>query len=117
MELKEYFESVKGRGVLATADGEGRVDAAVYATPHFIEDEKIVYGHTGDIRDHRASQGVGEGHVDTVEGEPYFFVVQIEYPYLHGRSNRGSMASGPACRPASASRRGGWAWFPRSSLS
>ena len=43
MKLKEYFESVKGRGVLATADGEGKVDAAVYATPHFIDDETVAF--------------------------------------------------------------------------
>ena len=43
MKLSEYFESVKGRGVLATADGEGKVDAAIYATPHFLEDETIAF--------------------------------------------------------------------------
>ncbi len=43
MTLKEYFESVKGRGVLATADSEGKVDAAIYATPHFIDDETIAF--------------------------------------------------------------------------
>ncbi len=43
MTLKEYFESVKGRGVLATADADGKVDAAIYATPHFIEDETIAF--------------------------------------------------------------------------
>ena len=43
MKLKEYFESVKGRGVLATADEDGKVDAAIYATPHFIDDETIAF--------------------------------------------------------------------------
>ncbi len=43
MNLREYFESVKGRGVLATADGGGKVDAAMYATPHFIDDETIAF--------------------------------------------------------------------------
>ena len=38
MELKEYFENTEGRGMLATADGDGKVDAAVYARPHFMED-------------------------------------------------------------------------------
>ena len=38
MELKEYFESTKGVGVLATADADGKVDAAIYARPHFMED-------------------------------------------------------------------------------
>jgi hypothetical protein len=46
MDLKEYFDDTKGVGVLATADGEGKVDAdgegkvdaAIYARPHFMED-------------------------------------------------------------------------------
>jgi hypothetical protein len=43
MKLKEYFGSVEGRGVLATADADGKVDAAIYATPHFIDDETIAF--------------------------------------------------------------------------
>jgi len=38
MDLKEYFDDKKGVGVLATADAEGKVDAAIYARPHFMED-------------------------------------------------------------------------------
>ena len=44
MDLREYFENVKGLGVLATADASGRVNAAVYARPHFMDagDENTV---------------------------------------------------------------------------
>ena len=42
MKLKDYFESVKGRGVLATADADGKVDAAIYATPHFMDDDETI---------------------------------------------------------------------------
>lgn len=38
MDLKEYFASVKGAGVLSTADDKGVVNAAVYATPHSSDD-------------------------------------------------------------------------------
>ncbi len=38
MSLKQYFENTKGLGILSTADSNGRVDAAVYARPHFMED-------------------------------------------------------------------------------
>lgn len=41
MGLKEYFENTKGFGVLATADSQGHVDAAVYARPHVMEDGTI----------------------------------------------------------------------------
>jgi hypothetical protein len=41
MDLKEYFENTKGFGVLATSDKQGRVDAAVYARPHVMEDGTV----------------------------------------------------------------------------
>jgi len=34
MDLEAYFENTEGRGVLATADGDGKVDAALYSRPH-----------------------------------------------------------------------------------
>jgi hypothetical protein len=43
MNLSEYFENTKGVGVLATADSEGKVDAAIYARPHIMEDESIAF--------------------------------------------------------------------------
>ena len=43
MELKEYFNDTKGVGILATADGEGKVDAAIYARPHFMEDGTLAF--------------------------------------------------------------------------
>ena len=41
MNLKEYFENTKGLGVMATADGDGKVDAAVYSRPHVMEDGSL----------------------------------------------------------------------------
>jgi hypothetical protein len=41
MELKEYFENTEGRGILATADSDGKVDTAIYARPHFMDDGTI----------------------------------------------------------------------------
>jgi hypothetical protein len=37
MKLSEYLESVKGVGVLATADAEGKVNTAIYSRPHFLD--------------------------------------------------------------------------------
>ena len=31
MDLKNYIENIKGRGILATANADGKVDAAVSA--------------------------------------------------------------------------------------
>ena len=43
MSLKEYFENIKGLGVIATAGADGRVDAAVYARPHIMEDGLLAF--------------------------------------------------------------------------
>lgn len=43
MNLQEYFEKTKGTGVLATADSSGKVDAAIYARPHFLEDGMLAF--------------------------------------------------------------------------
>lgn len=41
--LQEYFESSKGFGVLATADSKGKIDAAIYSRPHFLEKETVAF--------------------------------------------------------------------------
>ncbi|MFC2018090.1 pyridoxamine 5'-phosphate oxidase family protein [Chloroflexota bacterium] len=38
MDLGEYFEQTKGRGILATADASGKVNVALYSRPHFMDD-------------------------------------------------------------------------------
>ncbi len=43
MNLSDYFENVKGTGILATADGSGKVNAAIYARPHFIDENTLAF--------------------------------------------------------------------------
>jgi len=43
MNLKEYFENADGLGVLSTADSNGNVDSAIYATPHIISEDTIAF--------------------------------------------------------------------------
>ena len=43
MLLKEYFEQNSGIGVLSTADSDGKVDAAIYARPHVMEDGTLAF--------------------------------------------------------------------------
>ncbi len=43
MNLKDYFENQKGTGVLSTADGAGRVDSAIYARPHCMDDGTVAF--------------------------------------------------------------------------
>jgi len=44
MDLKNYFKNVSGMGFLATANGKGEVDIAVYSRPHVMDDETLAYG-------------------------------------------------------------------------
>ncbi len=43
MKLSEYFEKTDGHGVIATADSDGKVGAAVYARPHFIDEKTVAF--------------------------------------------------------------------------
>jgi hypothetical protein len=54
MKLSEYFENVKGVGVLATADKNGIINAAIYARPYFLdkEDETTIAFIMGDRKSH-----------------------------------------------------------------
>jgi hypothetical protein len=42
-ELKEYFEKASGHGVLATSSGDGLLNQAVFARPHFMEDGTVAF--------------------------------------------------------------------------
>lgn len=43
MDLKSYFERKTGLGILSTADVNGRVNAAVYARPHVLDEETVAF--------------------------------------------------------------------------
>ena len=71
MKLKEYFESVKGRGVLATADEDGKVNAAVYATPHFMDDETIAFIMRDRLTHHNLQSNSHAAYLFMESGEKY----------------------------------------------
>lgn len=43
MDIKEYFNSKNGIGVLSTADESGNVNAAIYSKPHVMENGAIAF--------------------------------------------------------------------------
>ncbi len=43
MNLRQYFDKKKGKGVIATADSSGKVGIAVYARPHFINEKTVAF--------------------------------------------------------------------------
>jgi hypothetical protein len=54
MNLANYFAKVKGIGVLGTTDSEGKVDLAIYARPHVIDDQTLAF----IMRDHLSHANV-----------------------------------------------------------
>jgi len=43
MNIKNYFEGIRGTGILATSDRAGNVNSAVYAKPHMMEGNKVAF--------------------------------------------------------------------------
>lgn len=43
MDIRSYFEATRGTGVLATADRNGRVNVALYARPHMMDDGTLAF--------------------------------------------------------------------------
>lgn len=43
MSLGEYFDNAQGHGILATADADGKVNAAMYARPYFTDEKTAVF--------------------------------------------------------------------------
>ena len=56
MKLKEYFESKKGVGVISTSDNQGRVDSAIYARPHVMNDGSLAF----IMRERLTHKNIGE---------------------------------------------------------
>ena len=76
MDMKEYFESTTGRGVLATAASDGQVDAAIYSAPHVLEDGVVAF----IMRDRLSHRNVQENPHATflfIEGGPGSHGVRI----------------------------------------
>ena len=71
MRLDEYFSVNRGYGVLATSDKEAVVNAALYASPHFL-DEKTVAFIMADKHTHQnIRQNPSAVYVFKEEGEGY----------------------------------------------
>jgi hypothetical protein len=71
MDLGKYFENLKGRGVLATSDDQGRVDVAVYATPHVIDRETIAFIMPDRLTHHNLQSNNHAAYLFMEEGPGY----------------------------------------------
>ena len=71
MNLGEYFNQTKGRGVLATADAEGKVNAALYARPHFMDDDTVVFIMAERLTHENLQSNPWATYIFIQEGEGY----------------------------------------------
>jgi hypothetical protein len=71
MSLEKYFEEAKGLGVLATADAEGYVDAAIYARPHFMGDDTVAFIMTDRLTHHNLQENSHAAYLFKEEGNGY----------------------------------------------
>jgi hypothetical protein len=70
-ELKSYFEKAKGLGVMATSDSEGKVDAAVYSRPHFMEDNTVAFIMRDRLSHHNLQSNPHAAFLFVEEGPGY----------------------------------------------
>ena len=71
MNLENYFENVKGTGVLATADGQGKVDVALYSKPHFMDDGTIAFIMADRLTHHNLQSNKHAAYLFVEDGPGY----------------------------------------------
>ena len=71
MKLDNYFDRKKGVGVLSTADSEGKVDAAIYARPHFMEDGTLAFIMRDRLSHHNLQSNPHATYLFKEEGSGY----------------------------------------------
>jgi len=71
MKLDDYFDQKKGIGVLSTADSEGKVDAAIYARPHFMEDGTLAFIMRDRLSHHNLQSNPHATYLFKEEGSGY----------------------------------------------
>jgi len=71
MKLVEYFDHKKGTGVLSTADSDGKVDAAIYARPHVMEDGTLAFIMRDRLSHHNLQSNPHATYLFKEEGSGY----------------------------------------------
>ena len=71
MSLAEYFEKIKGLGVLATSDCEGNVDIAVYSRPYIIDEKTIAFSMLEQLSYSNIQSNPKAAYMFVEQGEGY----------------------------------------------
>jgi hypothetical protein len=69
--LKDYFETTRGVGVIATADREGKVTMAVYSRPHFLEEGSLAFIMRDRLTHHNLQSNPHAAYLFVEEGQGY----------------------------------------------
>ena len=69
--LKDYFENTMGIGVMSTADKEGKVNAAIYSRPHFLDDGSIAFIMTDRLTHNNLQSNPYAAYLFVEEGPEY----------------------------------------------
>lgn len=71
MNVGSFFEGKKGYGILATADAQGKVDAAIYATPHVIDEHTVAFIMRDRLSHHNLQSNPHAAYLFIEEGGGY----------------------------------------------
>jgi hypothetical protein len=71
MDLRDYFGNTQGRGVLATADSEGKVDAALYSRPHVMDEETVAFIMRDRLTHHNLQSNPHAAYLFMESGESF----------------------------------------------
>lgn len=71
MDIKSYFENTEGVGVLATADAEGRVDAAIYSRPHIMDSDTVAFIMRDRLTHHNLQSNPNAAYLFMEAGEKF----------------------------------------------
>jgi hypothetical protein len=85
MNLNTYFDETKGMGVLSTADKDGRVNAAVYARPHVMDDGALAFVMRDRLSHHNLSSNPHAAYLFREEG-PGFKGLRLHLTKTHEES-------------------------------
>jgi hypothetical protein len=69
--MKEYFENTSGTGVLATADSSGKVNAAIFARPHMMDDGTVAFIMADRLTRRNLKSNPHAAYLFIEEGEGY----------------------------------------------
>lgn len=71
MKIADYFGSARGHGILATAGSDGRVDAAIYARPHVMDEHTVAFVMADRLTHHNLQSNPHAAYLFMEEGDHY----------------------------------------------